>query len=302
MQKLTVVILCYNHERFLSRALESVLGQKTSFEYRIIVADDASTDSSREIIRRYAERYPKCILPLLRERNLGSMENFRQTLAEVRSEYVIINDGDDWFSDTNKLQRQVEYLDAHPECSLCFHPVRIVREGIDGEELFPPRRDWKSQSFEQLLNRNFMQTNSVMYRRAFNDGCLMQHLPGEILPGDYFLHLLHAERGKIGFLQEVMSVYLRHSGSVWEGDATTAEWFLRCAEKHIRFYKELESRYGVNMYRHIQFMQKHLQLARQGKAAILQKIRWYILSKITRKATRRLYKSLYALSDKMQER
>ena len=295
MQKLTVIILCYNHERFLTRALESVLGQKTSFEYRIIVTDDASTDSSREIIRRYAARYPKCILPLLRERNLGSMENFRQTLAEVRSEYVIINDGDDWFSDTNKLQRQVEYLDAHPECSICFHPVRIVREGVDGEELFPPRRDWKSQSFEQLLNRNFMQTNSVMYRWAFNDGSLLQHLPGEIEPGDHFLHLLHAERGKIGFLHEVMSVYLRHPGSVWEGDAKTAEWFLRCAEKHIQFYRELEKRYGVKMRDYILFMQKHLQLAKQGRMNFLQKISCFVLSKLTCGCTRRMYKSLYRL-------
>lgn len=296
MQKLTVVILCYNHERFLSRALESVLGQKTSFEYRIIVADDASTDGSPEIIRRYAELNPDRIQVIQRETNLGAMESYRQTLAEVCSEYVIINDGDDWFSDTNKLQRQVDYMDAHPECALCFHPVRIEREGIDGEELFPPRRDWKSQSFEQLLNRNFMQTNSVMYRWAFNDGSLLQHLPGEIIPGDHFLHLLHAERGTIGFLPEIMSVYFRHPGSVWEGDARTPEWFLRCAEPHIRFYKELENRYGIKMKQEIRFMQKHLKLARSDGAGFFQKLGWYILSKCTRSLSRRMYKSLYRMS------
>lgn len=296
MEKLTVIIFSYNHERYLARALDSVLCQVTSFPFRILIADDASSDRSREIIRNYAERHRGCIEAILRPQNLGSMENYRQTLASVRSEYVIVNDGDDWFTDSLKLQRQVDYLDKHRECALCFHPVRIEKEGESaGNDVFPLCKDWKEQSLDELLKRNFMQTNSVMYRWAFNDGTLLHHLPGGIVPGDHFLHLLHAERGRIGFLPEIMAVYLRHPGSVWEGDAKTPSWFLRCAEEHIRFYEELEKRYGVNMHCNIRFMQKHLQLARQGHATILQKIRWYILSKLTCGSYRKMYKSLCRL-------
>ena len=96
MEKLTIVVFCYNHEKYLSRALDSILSQETSFDFRVIIADDASTDKSPEIIRKYAELYPQRIVPILRQQNLGSMENFRQTLAGVCSEYVVVNDGDEF--------------------------------------------------------------------------------------------------------------------------------------------------------------------------------------------------------------
>lgn len=299
LEKLTIVVFCYNHEKYLHRALESILNQDASFEYKVIVADDASTDGSPEIIRSYAERYPNRVQALLRETNLGSMENYRQTLAEVRSEYVLINDGDDWFCDTSKLQRQVEYLDEHPECCLCFHPVKIQWENSEEGKVFPLQQDWQNHDFSKLLARNFMQTNSVMYRWAFNDGSLLKHLPGDILPGDHFLHLLHAERGQIGFLPVIMSIYFRSSGSLWEGDGMSPEWFLRCAEPHIRFFTALEKRYGIDTQQRRRFMQQHLLLARSGASSFMKRVCWFCLSKATAGDTRRMYKSLYHMAKQL---
>lgn len=302
METLTVVIFSYNHERFLPRALDSVLNQVTDFDYKILVADDASTDKSPQIIREYAQRHPSRIVALLRSENLGSMENFRQTLAEVRSRYVLVNDGDDWLTDVHKLQRQVEYLEQHPECSLCFHPVQIVRESAPSEyEVFPPESDCRPQGLKELLKRNFLQTNAVMYRWGFNDGQLLKHLPGDILPGDYFLHLLHAEKGSIGFLPQMMSAYFRHAESVWAGDAKTPQWFLRCADPHIRFYHALEARYGVDMKNGIRFMQKHLQMAQAGELNLVSYLWLFVKSKITFGEIRKLNKSLLRMAKSLSK-
>ena len=294
MEKLTIVIFSYNHEKFLRRTLESILMQKVNFSYRILVADDASTDSSPAIISEYAEKHPGKVVPLLRPQNLGSMENYRRTLADVRSEYVLVNDGDDYLIDPSKLQRQVDWLDEHPEYSICFHSVQVVREGDEAGSAasFPVKKYCRNMDFRDLLEYNFLQTNAVMYRWAFNDGSLLSQLPGDILPGDHFLHLLHAERGRIGYIPGEMSAYLRHSSSLWAGDAQSPGWFERCAEPHIRFYKAVEKRFNCSKLAQIQFMEMHLQLVRGGSPGKLRYL-WYVLmSKITAGQRRYMYKSL----------
>src|SRR5215813_14592957 len=133
-----VNLVTYNHEKFVARAIESILKQKTDFSYRLIIGDDCSTDSTQSIIRNYAEQYPEQIQTLLSSQHYGIEHPDRigiQVLRLNTAEYVALLDGDDYWTDPNKLQKQVDFLRHHQECSFCFHNAEMFFE--DGSE--PPK-------------------------------------------------------------------------------------------------------------------------------------------------------------------
>ncbi|MGE0315521.1 MAG: glycosyltransferase family 2 protein [Lautropia sp.] len=123
--KLSVVLLSYNQKAFFREALESVLAQQTDFPFEIVVCDDASTDGSVEMLQEYAQRHPRLIRPIYREKNLGQYWNYVDAHNQARGEYVAHLDGDDLFL-PGKLQRQVDFLDAHPDVSIVWHAVRLI--------------------------------------------------------------------------------------------------------------------------------------------------------------------------------
>jgi glycosyltransferase involved in cell wall biosynthesis len=114
--KLSVAIITFNHAEFIAKALDSVLMQLTSFDYEIIVGDDCSTDGTREIIQTYQQRWPAKITTVFREKNVGMMRNFKETVEQCTGNYIALLEGDDYWTDLNKLQLQAEYLDGHPNC------------------------------------------------------------------------------------------------------------------------------------------------------------------------------------------
>jgi len=141
-------------------------------------------------------------------------------LTLVKSEYLIVNEGDDYFTDPLKLQKQVDFLDKNTNFSICFHPVRVFFEdGSKKDEIFPSKKFRFGKSIldlNDLLNHNFIQTNSCVYKWRFGiKEKIEDFLPKNIMPGDYFLHLLHAQKGKIGYINEVMAEYRMHSAGIW---------------------------------------------------------------------------------------
>ncbi|MBQ4114694.1 glycosyltransferase [bacterium] len=217
MPKVSIVCITYNQEKYIAQAIESFLMQKTNFDVEIIISDDCSTDSTPQIIEEYAKKNPN-IKPILREKNIGAINNYIETLALATGEYVIVNEGDDYFSGENKLQKQVEFLDANPDYTICFHPVlRYFENDTKRNDIFPTedmKRRISEFTFDNLLRENFMQTNSVMYRwNAVKN--IAKVFPRDILPGDWYLHLLFAKEGKIKCLEEVMSVYRIHDKGIW---------------------------------------------------------------------------------------
>lgn len=246
--KLSILCLTYNHEKYIEQTLESFVMQQTNFEFDAIIADDASTDGSPAIIKEYAKKYPKIIKPILRKENIGSEANFFATFGGNQSEYISNCEGDDYFTDPFKLQKQVDFLDANPDCSMCFHPVRVFYEdGSLPDEIFPPVTfldaiDKNNIQLEQLLMVNFIQTNSVLYRWRFNDKeSLEKFFPKDILPGDYFTHLLHAQKGRIGFLPEIMGAYRKHSGGIWwESISNPEALHLKYGVQELKFHLALE--------------------------------------------------------------
>jgi len=246
MNKLTIVTVSYNQEEYIAQTLESFVMQKTNFQFEVIIADDCSTDSTAKIIKDYADKYPDIIKPMFREKNLGSVKNYIDTLARVKSEYVIVNDGDDYFSDPLKLQKQVDFLDSHLDFSMCFHLVTVkYDDGSKPDEIFPtPEFRMKKKTFalEDLLDKNFMQTNSVMYRWRFNKGENIKEIfPKDIMPCDWFLHILHAQTGKIAFIDEDMAVYRRHPGGIWWESTNGADALhIKHGQKELNFYLAVE--------------------------------------------------------------
>ncbi len=113
--KLSVIIISYNQEKYISETIESVLNQKTNFQYEIILADDCSKDNTFKIMETYAKKYPKIIKLLKREKNLGTTQNELDASLQSRGEYITKLDGDDYWIDENKIQKQIDFLDAHPE-------------------------------------------------------------------------------------------------------------------------------------------------------------------------------------------
>lgn len=250
--KLTILSTTYNHAPYIAQALESLVTQKCDFSFQVLIADDCSTDGTAGIIRDYAARYPEIIKPVFRENNLGPVKNGPDLMDMADTEYVTICEGDDYWLDPLKLQKQVDFLENHPECSICFHPVRVIHEGNSrGAEIFPtPGFRFKKRRLvlTDLLKRNFIQTNSAVFRWRFRHGLKYSDLvPADILPQDYYLHLVHAEIGEIGFLDEVMSVYRRHAASFWSRHNRRDDVFLRSyGPMMINFYHHMESRFQVD--------------------------------------------------------
>lgn len=214
----TVLTMTYNHNAFIAECIESVLAQKTSFPVRHIVLDHHSTDGTADIVASYAAKYPSIQPVLLSQHRLA--ENAMGLFIRCRTTYAALCDGDDYFTDPLKLQKQIEFLENHPRCTLCFHPVKVIYE--DGEylpDIYPPlsmmpRGVREEYYLSDLFQGNMIQTNSVVYRWRFKDGMPEWFRPG-LCPADWYWHLLHAELGKIGFLPEVMSVYRRHKNALY---------------------------------------------------------------------------------------
>jgi hypothetical protein len=212
--KVSVVTITYNQASFIAEALDSFVAQQTDFPVEFIVADDASTDGTTEIVAAYAERHPGLFRPILRPTNVGIGRNLVDALTQARGDYLALCEGDDYWIDPQKLARQVAHLDANPRTAVCFHPVQIVRDDGQPKGREFPRLAWRDDfSLERLLERNFIQTNSVMYRSLPPTD--YSRVPVDILPLDYYLHLLHARTGAIAFLPEPMAAYRHHENGVW---------------------------------------------------------------------------------------
>ena len=209
----SISCITYNHVNFIRDAIESFLMQKTDFPLEVLIHDDNSTDGAEDIIREYEKKYPDIIKPIYETENQWN-KGIRGSLAfnfpRARGKYVALCEGDDYWTDPLKLQKQVDFLEKNPEYSMCFHPVRVFFEDKEEDDvILPAEKDPSKFTKEELIKKNFIFTNSVMYRKLNYD-----NMP-KVIPGDWYMHLYHAKFGKIGFIDRVMSAYRRHSGGLW---------------------------------------------------------------------------------------
>lgn len=209
----SVWMVSYNHEGFIAKALEGVLMQQCNFLVELVIADDCSTDSTENVIKEYMENHPNgSWIKFTRHReNKGMMGNFLWTLNQCRGRYIALCEGDDYWTDPYKLQKQVDFLDKNPEYVLCFHPVRILEPDGSLVDDYITKVPLQYKTIHDLARYgNYIHTPSVVYRNVLDS------LPDEMLHtpiGDFFLYMLLARHGKIQQLNDVMAVYRHQSGS-----------------------------------------------------------------------------------------
>ncbi len=216
--KLTVLTITHNHEKYLPDCIKSVQMQKTNFKVKHIVFNNFSTDNTDRVLFDFAKN-DKNIFPVFRYEPDGK-STMSHLLNLATSEYVALCDGDDYFSDPLKLQKQVDLLEKNPSYSMCFHSTAVKHEAEPHKDyVYPPSemlprgvRDF--YYLRDFMRANLAQSSSVMYRWRFRDG-LPSWFNSKLVPGDWYWHLLHAEMGKIGYINDVMSVYRRHKASMY---------------------------------------------------------------------------------------
>ncbi len=253
--KLSICVTTYNQAHYIQNTLDSILSQITNFNFEIIIGDDASTDNNVAIIKTYIEKYPSKIKAYLHPFNLGpkksiAKNNFLHSFFNCTGEYIVHIEGDDYFCDPTKLQKQVNFLDKNPEYSACFHNAKIVWEDwADRPDEFINSQNQKSTiSIDDLLAEKetwFMATASVMMRREY-----VKALPSwffDTVSGDIPLYIILASYGKIGYLPEVMSVYRKNlAGQSFVYKLHDANF----VKNRIQLYKNL------NQYTHYKYVTK----------------------------------------------
>lgn len=240
--KVSVLVMTYNHEKFILQALESVAMQETDFEYEILISEDCSTDQTREIVLGFQKKHSNQVRLLLSEQNIHSNEIVARGIRAAQGEYIALLDGDDYWTSPHKLQKQVVFLDSHPECSLCFHNARIFHEadGREGRNWTPPGQK-EISTLADIWMGNFIATCSTMFRRG-----LIGEIPvwyNDFFPiTDWPLHILNAEHGKIGYIDEVMGMYRYHPSGLYSPFSETKK-----QQETLKFYhtmnKNLNYRY-----------------------------------------------------------
>ena len=222
----TIRCITYNHEPYIRQCLEGFVMQKTNFPFEAIVHDDASTDGTAAIIREYAEKYPDIIKPIYETENQyskhdGSLDRIMN--AHMRGKYIALCEGDDYWIDPLKLQKQVDFMENHPEYSMCFHNAVKYYEDYNQIELFNQFCKNCDLAIHDAVHKWLVPTASMLLRR---DICI--NLPtwvSQIYSGDYTLILLAALKGKIFYIHQIMSVYRIN----FEGTSASAQMKKRYA-------------------------------------------------------------------------
>lgn len=221
---MTVSICCitYNHENFIAQAIEGIVMQQTNFDCELIIGDDKSTDRTALICREYKAKYPGKIKLILNEANIGMMPNFIQTLNACSGKYIAFCEGDDYWTDPFKLQKQVDFLEANPGYVLSTHRVGINSNGKLIDEYLPKETQEATYTQVDLLEKNKVVTVSAVCRNPY---FTFPTWYKRAMPGDYPLWLmLTAGGGKINYTTDVMAVYRVHGGGIWSTTHSSSKY------------------------------------------------------------------------------
>jgi len=264
--KLSVCVPTYNHEQYIGRMLDGALMQQTSFDFEIVIGDDASTDATPDIIRAYDAKRPGVstrglIRAFLHSENLGPKEprefagrnNVLQLLKACKGEYVAMCEGDDYWTDPLKLQKQVDFLDQNPDFAVCHHNMEVIYEDGSPSHYFNAPDQKAVSTIEDLLeDKWFMATASWVYRNHFlTEDFAEWH--AKAAAGDWAIMFQLAAKGKIGYLNEVMGVYRKHSAGLSNVHAHTNLKFLQNRKEMFdNVGKWLDGRYDATVRKTLQ--------------------------------------------------
>jgi glycosyltransferase involved in cell wall biosynthesis len=281
----SVAMIAYNREQFIAQAIESVLVQETEFVVELVIGEDCSKDGTRRIVQAYAGKYPNVIRALLSEKNLGISRNYEAVWRACRGKYIAWLDGDDYWRNPQKLQKQVALMEANPHYSMCGTKTQFVTASSDGAEkdagvLEPPVL--KSEyGLADFLTDYPMHTSSILGRRE------LVVLPGwlndVVIIWDACVFALYAEKGPVGYLSEVMSCWRVHAGGMWTTKSVAFQ--LQCNQKAIDL---LDAHFGGRYHRLLRSREYQVwwtslrSLAERGKYREARSLYWQSASRLVR--------------------
>jgi len=230
----------YNHEKLLHEALDSFLMQKTDFAFEIILDEDCSQDKTIEVIKEYTDKFPNLLKVNLRDENVGIVRNFEENALRAESKYITMCEGDDYWIDDKKLQKQVDFLEANSQYNACFHDSLNLSKNDDGTVVTSNRIGNRiideDVDVKSLIYENNIPTASIVYRnniKKFSKYFL------ETSKVDYALMLMIAEQGLMKYMpNNAMAVYRLHAGGIWS--SKTLDYH---AKEGIKFYRLLEEHF-----------------------------------------------------------
>ena len=169
---------------------------------------------------------------------------------EADTEYVALCDGDDFWTNDNKLQMQVDFLDSHKDYTICFHQTKIYFEDNSEPPVYYPLEMESDFDFQKYLKGNMLVANAVVYRWLFRKkDSFIKFFPKDVIPGDFYVHLAHAKEGKTHYINKPMSIYRRQPNGMWYGTSKPefkTKFYLRDGEKLLNFYDEVDKNLGID--------------------------------------------------------
>ncbi len=215
----SIATVTYNHSKYIEQCIQSVLNQKTDFKFEMIIGDDASTDGTTEIIKKYEALYPEIIKPVYHQKNMGKngsgggRENFNSIIEKCTGKYVAILNGDD-FMLPGKLQKQVKFMETNQQLSMCGHNVKVIDQSGTFLHYFNNKNTPLVADAEYLVKHGtYIANTSVLYKRQYLD----IHMYNKLHPythGDWLLHIIVARAGGVGYIDEPLAVYRKHTGGI----------------------------------------------------------------------------------------
>ncbi len=208
----SIQCITFNHKDYLRHALDSFLRQKADFAFEIIVHDDASTDGTTDIVREYAALYPDIIIPMYEEENQWKKTGMKPVFAKMtnisRGKYIAYCEGDDFWQDDYKLQKQVEALESHPDASMCYTGFQTVdNSGVPYcSERYEQwnKKGHSGELFFDLLDHNIVLTPTTIFRRNVFESSIYKDTPLRL---DYFAFLSAAAIGHLIYLPDRTACY-----------------------------------------------------------------------------------------------
>ena len=262
-ENIMVSICCitYNQEKYIRETIDSFLMQKTNFKYEVIIHDDCSTDSTTKIIKEYEKKYPNIIKPIYEEENQmskGKVITF-MTYRKAKGKYIALCEGDDFWIDENKLQKQVDYMEKYNQCTLCFHNAKelYMKRGIEKkyidkkyEKKFTKDGIYHADNILSFGQGGAIPTASLMFREKDAEK-FMELYTGSYICTDMPLKLFMSAQGYAYFINEVMSVYRRETGQSLTDNWTKDEEFSE--KKVIRLKKFIDIIDDFNKYTNFKY-------------------------------------------------
>lgn len=278
--------ITYNHEPYIGEAIEGFLSQQTNFEFEILIGEDCSTDQTRKIIDKYVTKYPTKIKLITSGENVGALKNAFRLHEQSQGKYIALCEGDDYWTDPFKLQKQVDYMEKNPDCTLCFHNAKVL--GPNKEETGKIVVPWLKNNEKYFRKDNhytagelallgYIPTASFLYPK-----CLLDNFPDwafHSVAGDNVVKLITSSHGYAYYIDEIMCIYrfgIEGSATTkWSTENTSKDKIINHHSKFIELFDDF------NSYSHYKYDTEILEVKKifEFEIAILQGELKSILSK-----------------------